>query len=170
MPFVGAFVHDHVDHAAQCAAILGLNARGLHLYFRDEVEWNVGVGVTADDVGRLLAFNQVGVLRVGAAADREAEGAAVAAVAGRGAAAAVAQHVAAFQRLIARRRGKLNDRLERSPVRNILEHVFRDIGQRAVGGGIDHRPLGLDLNHGADRADFQRKVDGGEVADLKRQP
>ena len=69
VPGVGALVQDHVDHATQRAAILGLNARGLHLHFRDEIHGDVGMREAADDVGRFLAFNQVGVFRVCAAAD-----------------------------------------------------------------------------------------------------
>ena len=62
MKIVGALVHDHVDHATQRTAVFRLHARGVHHHLIDEVEGNISAGVAANQIGRLLAFNQVRVL------------------------------------------------------------------------------------------------------------
>lgn len=62
MPVVGALIHDDVDYATERATILSFHARSLHLYFLDEVHGDVGMRIAANEVGRLLTFNQVRVL------------------------------------------------------------------------------------------------------------
>ena len=66
-------MHNDVDYAAQCAAVLRLDAGGVHDHFVDEVEGHIRVRVAADELGRLLAFHQIGVLGVRAAGDRITE-------------------------------------------------------------------------------------------------
>ena len=169
MPAVGALIHDDVDHATQRAAVLSLDAGGLQLHFLDEVHGDVGVRVATDKVACLLTFNEVGVLRVCAATDGEADAAAVGAVARRGAAGAVAALGIAHERLVAGRGGKLNDRLEGRSVGNILKDIYGNVGECSVGGGINQWSLGADLDHGPDLADFELKVNSRKMTDLKNQ-
>ena len=82
-----ALLHDDVDNTTESAAVLGLHAPTLDLDLLNEVEGHFGVGVATDQIGRLLSFNQIGVLGVGAASDRIAKKLTVAAIARRNAAA-----------------------------------------------------------------------------------
>ncbi len=79
--------------------MLGFDARTLDLHFLDEVKRNVGVRVAADQVGRFLAFYEVGVFRVGAAGDREAVVASVGGAARRITASSI-RAGASFQRFV----------------------------------------------------------------------
>src|ERR1017187_804327 len=121
MVVVLAFPHDHIDHAAQRATVLGFNAFTLHLDFLNEVEGHVGVGVASDDVGGGLAFHQVQVLGVRSSGNGIPVGTAVAAVARGNGAGAVAGAIAAHQRFVGGGRGELNHRLEGASMGNILD-------------------------------------------------
>ena len=73
MVAIAAFPHDDVHHATQRAAVLRFVAGGLDLDFLNEVEGNVGVGIAADEVSRVLTFHQIGILGVRSTADGVAE-------------------------------------------------------------------------------------------------
>jgi len=46
------------------------------------------------------------------------------------------------------RRRKLNYRLKRTPVRDILHHILGDVGESGIRCGIDDRSRGVHFNHG----------------------
>src|SRR5579864_2182836 len=71
MIVIRALLHHHVNHATQRTTMFGLNSRVLDLHFIDEIKRNRRTGVAADQVCRLLALHEVGVLRVRSAGYRE---------------------------------------------------------------------------------------------------
>ena len=172
MPAVGATFHEDVDHATQSTAMLGFNTRGLDLHFLNELKGDIGMRIAANQVGRVLAFHQVRVLRVCAAGNRETETAAVTAVARRGAAragsASSAIGAGTRQRLIAGRRCKLNHRLERTSVRNILNHVRGHVGGCRRGCNVNQRSRRRHFHNGLLAAHLQGEFQARQVADLDR--
>src|ERR1700674_3511901 len=120
-------------------------------------------------ISRFLAFYQVGVLRVGTAGHREAVVTSIAFVPRRTAATSIAENIASRQRFVASRGCKLNDRLERASVRDILDNILSDVGLGGVLGHVDHRRCAGDLDDGVGAADLKRKIDRRKVADLDYQ-
>src|SRR5262249_12249971 len=60
---IAAFLHDHIDHAAKSATVFGFDARSLDLNFLNELERNISAGISAGNVLRILAFDEIAVLR-----------------------------------------------------------------------------------------------------------
>ena len=61
---VATLLHDDVHDPAERAAMLGFNAGTLDLNFLNEVKRYVGMGEAANLVRSILAFHQIGVLRI----------------------------------------------------------------------------------------------------------
>ena len=59
-----AFLHDHIDHATQSAAVLGFYAGSLHLNFLNELERYIGVGVAAGNIFSVLSFHKIAALGI----------------------------------------------------------------------------------------------------------
>src|SRR6185369_16807008 len=69
VPGVAATLLNDVDDATKCAAVFGLEARTLDLYFLDELDGNVGARATCLNFGSVHAFDEVGVFSVRSAVD-----------------------------------------------------------------------------------------------------
>ena len=85
------------------------------------------MGVATDEAGRFLALNKVGVLRVGTAGHREAEGLTIGCAAGRRATSSIALNSVSRQRFIAGGGSELDDRLETKAVGNVSNNFMCNI-------------------------------------------
>ena len=168
MELRAALLHDHVHHAAQRSAMLCLNTRRLDLNLLNKVKGNVGVRVAANQIRGLLPFHQVRVLRVRTASDRVTIRITIAAVARRYAAAAIRRRVT-HQRLIARRRGKLNHRLVRPATRYVVNHVLRHVRHRRRRRHVDRRRLRAHIHNRLFRSNRQRQVHRRQTAHFQYQ-
>src|SRR5581483_10303197 len=99
------------------------------------------------------------VLGISAAADGITESLSVGAAAcrlstGSAAAGCICAYLTARQRFIAGAGSKLNDRLERISVGNVLNNVLSDVSQRVLSGHVDDRSLSADFDDRVAGADF----------------
>ena len=76
MPDVGTTFGNGVNAATQSAAVFGLEAAGLDLYFLDEIGLEVLADAAVLNVGGVDAIDQVNILTVACAVDLETPGAA----------------------------------------------------------------------------------------------
>src|ERR1700733_15996237 len=165
----GALLHDNINNATESSTILGLHARALDLDFLNKIEGHVRVRVPADQIRRLLPFNEIRVLGIGTPGDRISKRAAVAAIARRDTAAAIGRRVS-HQRLVASRGSKLNDRLKGCSARDEVDYILGDVRERCHSCDINRGSRRAHLNHSGFTANRKCQVDSRKVAYLENQP
>src|SRR4051812_27022626 len=149
VPSVSTTLLNDVYHATECATVFSLEARGLDLDFLDELERSVGLGLASADVAGFLTFHEERVFRTGSAIDLitgDAGGAIL------------------LERFVARTRSKLNDRLERTALRNASDDVGAYVGLNLGLCYVNNRGRGRNFYRLLKRAYFEFQVDGRQFA------
>ena len=119
-------------------------------------------------VGGLLSFHQIGVLCVGAAGDRKPTLLPLLPLPGAlPPVPSVAS--AALQRFVTRGRSKLNHRLERTSMGNILHDVLCNVGLRGLGRDVDGGRLRRHFHDFRGGTDFDGEINRRKVADFQNQ-
>ena len=153
MPDVGTTFGNGVNDATQRAAVLGLEAAGLDLYFLDEIGLEVLADAAVLNVGGVDAIDQVNILTVACAVDLETPGAA---------------RCTTLHRLLSRARSKRNYGLERASLRNICQLILRNRDRDLTLSYVHGRRLGSNFNDFASGTHFQLGVNIWQAAHIER--
>ena len=153
MPDVGTTFGNGVNDATQSAAVLGLEAAGLDLYFLDEIGLEVLADAAVLNVGGVDAIDQVNILTVACAVDLETPGAA---------------RCTTLHRLLSRARSKRNYGLERASLRNICQLILGNRHRDLTLSHVHGRRLGPNFHDFAGGTHFQLDVDVWQAAHIER--